>query len=361
MIDLLIVGSGIIGATATYVAARQKPGWNILLLDRSLAAKGATAYSAGLDFPYGRTQYQKELTLASRQMYAEFRSAIPVLPIRQLPFVGIVSRSKVQEVVPRFTVDSIHCAHRSEVDQLLRAFPGLRIGPEQEVLLGCVAAMGFVEQVATLLIGSVINAPRVQCWEGVAVTEVRAICGAHEVETLDGRKILARRVLVATGPWILNGPGAGIAGSLGVRIKKVAALHVLQLPSPDSPVVYFFDEDAFLLPVPELGRWIFSFTSQDWDCLPEGGALRIHAGERQSALAVLERYCPEFVLRCLGGQVFCDAYSRDRAPIIAADPEDRDFVVAGACSGAGFRLAPAIACSALHLFPNFSSQGEATL
>jgi glycine/D-amino acid oxidase-like deaminating enzyme len=145
-----------------------------------------------------------------------------------------------------------------------------------------------------------------------------------------------------------------MARKAGIRIKKVAALHVVQPPPADCPILYFFDEDAFLMPVPELGRWILSFTSQEWDCLPDRNALRISKEERHSAMSTLGKHLPQLVPYCLGGQVFCDAYSRDWAPVVLADPADQDFVIAGACSGAGFRLAPAIARSALHLLSGFS-------
>jgi glycine/D-amino acid oxidase-like deaminating enzyme len=173
------------------------------------------------------------------------------------------------------------------------------------------------------------------------------------LSTGDGRTIDARRVLIAIGPWLTDGVGGSLAKALGVRTKKVAALHVLRRPAPDSPVFYFFDEDAFLLPAADRGEWILSFTSREWDCEPDISKLYIRPEERESALAILQRYCPSLAPDCLGGgRVFCDAYTKDWAPLIQDDPELPGCAIAGGCSGAGFRLAPAIGAEALRKITN---------
>ena len=190
----------------------------------------------------------------------------------------------------------------------------------------------------------------------MAVAQVRQAAGAHELDCSDGRHIRSARVLVATGPWLLSGPESDQAKAAGVRIKKVAALHVLREPPPNSPIAYFFDEDAFLLPVVEGKKWILSFTSREWDCSPDAGSLHIRPEERAIALSILERYCPAWLPDCCSGRVFCDAYSPDWAPVVRST--EKDVVIAGACSGAGFRIAPAIAQTALQLFSGFSNAGE---
>jgi glycine/D-amino acid oxidase-like deaminating enzyme len=228
------------------------------------------------------------------------------------------------------------------------------------MLVGSFGAVGLVDRITSSLVADACHSPGGECWEGVAVTRIRHLPeGGHELEAMDGRRIFSRRVLIATGPWILGGPGNEIAKNAGVRIKKVAALHVLRSPSPECPILYFFDEDAFLLPVIEREEWIFSFTSQEWDCAPNSSILHITPHERNTALAILKRYYPDLVNCCSGGRVFCDAYSRDWAPFVGSDPKVSDLIIAGACSGAGFRLAPAIAQNALHLFHDFKSSAAA--
>lgn len=97
-------------------------------------------------------------------------------------------------------------------------------------------------------------------------------------------------------------------------------------------------------------EWLYSFTSQEWDCAPEVSRLTITQKDRDLALSILNRYCPSFVRDCHGGRVFCDAYSQDRAPLVAQVPGMTNFVVAGAGSGSGYRLAPAIGIKALEHF-----------
>jgi glycine/D-amino acid oxidase-like deaminating enzyme len=356
MFDLTIVGAGIIGANAFYLARQQKPGWRILLVDRSLVGKGASAYSAGLDFPYGRTPWQKELSDTSEKMYAEFKTRLPQLAVRRLPFMGVVKQQNRNSVVDRFTCGTIRCASDAERDRLFSILPGWRVGADQEILIGVDGAVGLVDQIVTSLVLDVCDPPRGNCWEGVTVADIRQKDGGHELECTDGRCIYSRRVLIATGPWALRGPESRSAKAAGVRIKKVAALHVLRNPHLDSPVVYFFDEDAFLLPLVEGKKWILSFTSREWDCSPDPASLYIRPDERAEAISILERYCPSWVGDCCGGRVFCDAYSPDWAPIVRFI--EKDMVIAGACSGAGFRTAPAIAQAALRLFSGFTNGSE---
>ena len=356
MFDLTIIGAGIIGANAFYLARRQRPQWRILLLDRSLAGKGASAYSAGLDFPYGRTPWQKQLSDTSEKMYAEFKTSLPHLPIRQLPFVGIVKKQNRVMVLDRFTCKSVHRADSHEREKLFSLLPGLKVGEDQEILTGAQGAIGFVDQIIAALLSDATGPPHGNCWEGVTVTQVHAKDGCHELECEDGRRIRTARVLVSTGPWVLNGPESEQARAAGVRIKKVAALHVLREPPPGSPVVYFFDEDSFLLPVNEGKKWILSFTSREWDCSPDQGNLHIRPEERTEALSILERYHPSWTADCCGGRVFCDAYSQDWAPFVRSTA--KNVIIAGACSGAGFRIAPAVAQTALQLFSGYTNIDE---
>lgn len=354
MFDLIIIGAGIIGASAAYFAAQHMPSWNILLLDRSMIGTGATQYSVGLDFPYGRTPLQKRLSQESNEAYLQLKALMPELPIRSLPFFGVVSREHLSQVLSKFTLEDVHRAGEDEFQRLLRVYPDLRLGGEQVLLTGCRASYGFAAQIAQALVAQFRREAGAQCWEGVEVESLERAGERFALHTMDGRTLHGRRVLLATGPWSLRGPGAEFARAAGVRIKKVAALHIARVPArQQEPMIYFFDEDAFLLPIHERGEWVFSFTSQEWDCAPEISALKINAEERASALSVLARYCPSFVEDCSGGRVFCDAYSQDRGPLVARVPEMNDFIMAGACSGAGYRLAPGMAREALRHLSGF--------
>jgi glycine/D-amino acid oxidase-like deaminating enzyme len=348
--DLAVIGAGIIGATTAYLAHQKKPKWSILLVDRSFIAGGATHYSVGLDIPYGRTSSQKRYSRASTRVYSKLVRAIPNLPIYQIPFFGIVGKQTLHEVRTGFTAGSIRIATELEEEQLRQTYPDLVVAANQVLLTGCQACYAFPAAVALKLVSILKDEGFAECWEGVEIQDVHDHAGGFILSTADGRTIAARRVLAATGPWMLNGPGGRLAREEGVKIKKVAALHVNRSSLPNDPVLSFFDEDAFVLPVYQRQEWLLSFASREWGCKPEASRLRISSDERKLALSVLNRYCPSFVPYCHGGRVFCDAYSLDRAPLVAQVPGIPNFVVAGACSGSGYRLAPGIALEALRRF-----------
>jgi D-hydroxyproline dehydrogenase subunit beta len=345
--DLAVIGVGIIGATTAYLAHQKRPSWRLLLVDRSFIASGATHYSAGLDIPYGRTDLQKRYSRMSTRIYRKLALAMPDLPIYQIPFFGIVGKKRMAEVCSGFTTGSIRIATRQEEDQLRRTYPDLAIAEDQVLLTGCRAQYSFPAAVTSKLVGQLTEEGFAECWEGVEIEDVHNHAGGFTLFTSDGRTVSARRVLSTTGPWLLNGPAGRFAKDEGVRIKKIVALHISRRSLPKDPVLCFLDDDAFILPIPQRQEWLFSFTSQEWDCPPETSRLRISGEDRDLALSILNRYCPSTVPLCHGGRVFCDAYSHDRAPLVAQVSGIPNFVFAGACSGSGYRLAPGIAIEAL--------------
>ena len=348
--DLAVIGVGIIGATTAYLAHQKKPDWRLLLVDRSFVGSGATHYSVGLDIPYGRTASQKRYSRMSTRIYRQLAVAMPDLPMYQIPFFGIVGKKKMPEIRSGFTAQNVHIATAQEEAQLRRTYPDLTIAENQVLLTGCMAHYSFPSSVASKLVGNLKDGGFAECWEGVEIETVHNRAGGFILSTSDGRTVSARRVLTATGPWLLNGPAGHFVKNEGVRIKKIVAMHVKRDALPNAPVLLFFDEDAFILPVYQRQEWLFSITSQQWDCTPETSRLKISSEDRDIALSILNRYCPSIVPFCHGGRVFCDAYSHDRVPLVAQVPGTPNFVVAGACSGSGYRLAPGIAIEALKHF-----------
>lgn len=351
--DLAIIGAGIVGTMAAYLAGQRRSDWRIVLIDRSLVGHGATQYSAGLDRPYGSTALQKRLSFESAKVYRELKIEMPDLPIHELPLFGVTRKERIVEVIAGFTKDGVRPATELEERQLRYTYADFAISDDQVLLTGCSGSYGFPRLVAEALANRFKERELAECWEGVEIQAVDAGSGGYVLSTSDGRTRLARRVLVATGPWLLNGPGSSVARNAGVRIKKIVTLHIDLRPGAHDPIIFFFDDDAYLLPVYERREWLFSFASQEWDCTPDISRLRITASDRALALSILGCYCPSFAEYCHGGRVFCDAYSRDWMPIITLVPGPADFGVVGACSGFGYRLAPGIAKAALKQFSGF--------
>ena len=347
--DLAIVGAGIIGATTAWLGHMRRPEWHIAVLDRSLIGDGATHYSAALDLPFGRTTRQQAMVAESVKFYRDLKEQYPELPIREIPFVLVARANNILNTAAAFVDAGLHVPSAQEWHQVRLNYPDLILPEGSVAMVGTNARHCASMQLASALVNKACNHGNVECWEGVEVQEVEDIPCSHMLILGDGRKITAKRVVIATGPWLTSGPGGHFSQAAGIRIKKVAALHIDWSPPPHAPVLYFASEDAFLLPLPEQRKLLLSFTVQKWDCPVEICKLRIDPDDRALALSILSRYCPSLAAYCSGGRVFCDAYSKDHAPFVSRVSTAHSLVVAGACSGSGVRLAPAIALQALAL------------
>ncbi|MBZ5508008.1 MAG: FAD-dependent oxidoreductase [Acidobacteriia bacterium] len=347
--DLAIIGAGIIGATTAYLAHVRRPEWHIALLDRSFIGDGATHYSAALDLPFGRTTRQRAMVARSVSFYCDLKARYPELPIREIPFALVAHAKDISNAAAAFIDAGLHLASAQEWHQVRLKYPDLTLPQEYLVMMGSNARHSSSIQLTSALVNKACNDRNVQCWEGSEVRQVEDIPCGHMLILGDGRRITAKRAVIATGPWLMSGPGGAFSQAAGIRVKKVAAMHIDWCPPPDAPVLYFAEEDAFLLPLPEQRKLLLSFTAQEWDCLAEISRLRINPDDRSLALSILNRYCPALAEHCSGGRIFCDAYSQDRAPFVARISTSHNLVVAGACSGSGVRLAPAIALEALEL------------
>ncbi|HEX2090819.1 MAG TPA: FAD-dependent oxidoreductase [Longimicrobiaceae bacterium] len=342
--DLAVVGGGIVGATAAYLTRTHRPEWRVVLLERSLVGAGATLHSVGLDIPYGSTPRRRELVRESAALFREIGASVPGLPFHPVPLFGIAGREQAEAVREGYPLDGVRPATAEEEARLRGTFEDLLLPQESVLLGGCRASYSFPAEVAARLAAR-FRERGGECREGTEVAAIEPAGDGYTLAASDGRTLRARRVLVATGPWVTRGPGAEAAREAGVRIKKVVALHLDRPARRGDPVLFFHDEDAFLLPVPERGEWLFSFTCREWDVEPDAGRLSIRPADREQALGVLERYLPSWVPCCTGGRVFCDAYAPDWNPVVR-EPHPA-LVVAGACAGSGYRLAPGIAMEAL--------------
>lgn len=343
--DLVVVGAGIVGSAAAALAARV-PGARVLLLDRSLVGSGATRYSAGIDVPLVRSAWTRDLVRTSAAFYRELRAREPGSPIFPLPLLWVVPETA------RAAFDAAHCgppppaAGATELERARAHVPSWRLAPGAAVYSETQASIAFPGLLAEQLARAVAATPDCAVWEGVQV-DALAADGAGVALTLhDGRRLAARRTLVATGPWLAREPLGGAVAPGTLRVKKIVALHLPYAPEPDAPALCFFEDDAYLVPVSRRGHWLFSFTSDEWDVAPEPSALAISARDRALARAILDRHAPALGDLAAAGRVFCDAYSTDRQPFVAA-PAGGRLAYASGGSGSGYRLAPGIAAAAL--------------
>ena len=322
-VDIVIVGGGIIGAVIAYETAAAFPDADIVVVERGLAARGATARSAGVHFPRGTTERVRTMTDHSHHYWQRLATRLD-LPIHRIDATIIASTDRA---------DAIHETYLWPGPRTGRDTPS---GTRDWTLRGCHHA--DVAGVAGALLAEL--RPRVTVWEGVEVCaiedgEIQCLSLSH------GERLWAHSVVLAPGPWIAHPAWAEPVAPLELRVKKIVAAHVDVVPGPSDALTVFDDEDAFMLPLHHRGRFLFSYTCDDWDVDPDTVERGLTPADLASARTVLERYAPEMAPLCRSGRVFCDAYGPAREPVVT---ELRPgLVFAGGAGGSGYRLAPAIA------------------
>ncbi|MCH0539312.1 FAD-binding oxidoreductase [Streptomyces sp. MUM 203J] len=363
--ELAVVGAGIVGALAAYYATRRHPGRRVLVLSHSTPARpGATGLSAGFDTPTGPTPAHRALAARSTALFTGLAAELPESYRTPVDTYWLLRRDGVAALDATLAVGGRTRAVPPERLPALRAaLPGLRHGVDEVLRRSAPMTAGLPGRLAALLLDRVLDHPGNAVRDGFRVTSARrarARAGTRiELTAADGRRVTADKVLVAPGPWALNGPVAGAARARGARVKKVVAFHVTAPPPAGAPALVFEDADAFLLPHHPGGCWILSVTSPDWDRDPDG-PLTADARDRALARGLLDRYVPGFVPYLTDGRVGADCFTPDRLPVVgtAGDP---DVVMAIGGSGSGYRLAPAMAQDALSLLDPVDEAREGKL
>ncbi len=346
-VDLAIIGGGIIGICTAWYAAQQYPQWRIAVLEQSAIGSGATQYAASLDMPYGHTPLRHRLSARSRELYATLRKALP-LPIKDLPFYGIVNKENAAPVLARLT-DTNAKIEPGEIKKLNNTYPSLIIPDDKTIIAGGMASQAIINDSPKIIADHFVNQHH-RIYEHTVVDSITSSNEQYHLHTATGNTFFAKRVVQATGPWIKNLLSTESKPSALPRVKKIIAFYIRQQPGPDDPVFYFFDDDAFLMPRYEAGHWLFSFKCDHWDVQPDITTLHIEETDKVKAHRILEKYYPSFVQFCHTGSVFCDAYTETGDPLIEPITTDSNYIFAGAGSGSGFRLAPAIAEEAISYF-----------
>jgi glycine/D-amino acid oxidase-like deaminating enzyme len=333
-VDTAVVGAGIIGCMVAREIAARAP-------DDSVVGSGASRRSAGLHFPRGSTPRVRAMTEYSHDYYLELSRNRPDLPIRPLS-MSVVA---VRESAPRLREVFLDRARLTPGNEV----PGedIRIPRDAGVWTGDGAQYADVYALTQALAREL--RPRVSFREGVQVAAIDLTETGVRLRLRTGEAVSAGRVVLAPGPWLAAPAWRALVAPLGVRVKKVVALHVERTPAAGAGVVVFQDQDAFLLPLREQGYWLYSYTCTEWDVHPDEVADGLTPGNVEEARESLRRYAPDLAEHATSGRVFCDAYSRTGDPRVQALDPDGRVVFAGAANGSGYRLAPAIASEAADL------------
>jgi glycine/D-amino acid oxidase-like deaminating enzyme len=343
-VNLAVVGGGIVGAWAAYLAQRAKPDRRVALLERGLVGCGTSLYGGAIRLPFGSSPLRRAMAARAERLYRNLGGPSAAdLPGRPLDLYWVVEDGTAEALREGCVGRGPVAAGSAEVARLTRGLPFLQL-PERAAVLRDRAAAGSPGATAARLAECVCGSLGGSCQEGVEVAAVQEDLSGCLLSLSDGRTLRADAVLSATGPWPAP-VGAGMPRAL--RIKKVTALHVDWPVRSDDPVVFFADRDAYLLPDRDAGRWIFSFASATWDVRPDPAELALCPAERRQAEGILADVAPPLVGRVVGARTFCDGYADDADPVTGLQPGSRRRSVARGGAGSGYRLAPAMAERAL--------------
>ncbi|HET9894397.1 MAG TPA: FAD-dependent oxidoreductase [Streptosporangiaceae bacterium] len=330
-----VVGAGIVGCLIARELAEASQDAAITVLDRDLAGSGTSRRSAGLSLARGATPRTRRMSAFSHRYYAGLAAADPRLPIYP---VG----AKV--IGPADLTAAGYLADLAD-PRPAPAPPGITVPGDQRVweLAGCHYADVYVlaQAIAAKL------RPRVRFAESAEVTGLTVGQDEVTVHCATGERLVADQVVLAPGPWLAAPAWRDLLSPLGLRVKKIVAMHLERRPLPGDQVIIFEADDAFLLPVRHRGHWLFSYTAAHWDVDPDA-VPGLCPGDLAAARDCLGRYSAELADACDTGRVCCDAYSPAREPVVAALAGGR-VVFAGGASGSGYRFAPAIAAQAVAL------------
>jgi D-arginine dehydrogenase len=341
-VSTVVIGAGIIGSLTAHEILTRAPRSAVTMIDRDTVGSGASRRSAGLHFPRGSTERVREMSRYSEDFYRKLVKNQPGLPIYSLPQASVItSRRNAQHTAEAYLP-------QAELVEL-RALPnpGMRLPNDASLwrIDGCHQA--DVYGLSVVLASGLRRQAQVR--EGLKVIALESSDSGVALRLGSGERIAADQAVLAPGPWLAAPAWRELLAPLGMRVKKIVALHVERVPSETDRAIIFHDEDAFLIPLVNRGHWLFSYTCQEWDVDPDALYQGLSGDNIGQARECLRRYSPSLAEDCRSGRVFCDAYSTTGEPQVqTVDPAGR-IVFAGAANGSGYRLAPAIASQAVDL------------
>lgn len=318
-VDLIVVGAGIIGAFAAHEAAIRNPKWRIAVLDLGAPGRGATAWSAGADFPLAATPAHRELVNESTSRYRELRNTSLAAFIRPTAMIYVVPAAEVDAFANKaFT--GVRVASADQVDQVRAMLPGVRLSMDEQVLTGLQKGAAIdAPGLARGLLLRAVELGRVGVFANQSVADVEYDDTGYRVHTpLATWK--THRMLLATGPWPLPelfaeplavGPGAGC--------KRIAALHARLPVAVGDPLVSFVADDIFALPTSN-GHALISFHRDSWGSLPDEMDGRAEPDDIAEGVAALAVRLPTAAQDVVGGRAFVTCTHRTAYPWFSAHP-----------------------------------------
>ncbi|HUD39938.1 MAG TPA: FAD-dependent oxidoreductase [Streptosporangiaceae bacterium] len=343
-----VVGAGIIGCLIASELAAADPDTQVIVLDRDLVGSGVSRRSAGVSLPQGSTPRKRGLSAFSHRYYADLRTRHPALPCRPVG-ARLVLEGATDPADVGYLPDETAPVRADSQAPAGALAAEIKIPSPAQVwrLAGC----HYTDVYALIQLLTAAARSRVHFIEGAKVTGLTTGTGAVRLSCASGDELTADQVVIAPGPWLAAPAWRDLVSPLGLRVKKIVAMHLERQPDPADELIIFEQEDAFLLPLAQRGHWLFSYTRLEWDVDPDELAAGpgLSAADVEAARACLRRYSPALADAMVAGRVCCDAYSPAGEPVVSGLDEAGRIVFAGGASGSGYRLAPGIAAETVAL------------
>ncbi|MCC8969075.1 NAD(P)/FAD-dependent oxidoreductase [Bradyrhizobium brasilense] len=342
--DLAVIGAGVMGLSAAFIAASDRPEERIVIAERDIVGSGTSRFAPGIQINICRNQKERSLIDCGskfwRGIYPDGRwpkgRDCDVFWLTRNPG-ELAKQSSVGHLTPSTSF--------ALVERLL-SLPQFLVPGDVSVVLdrGSYCQVDSIVQDLTQR----LKIKGVSISERTSITRIRMGPRNILLQTSDNSELATKRAILAIGPWLPGSPlRRHLTDKSELRVKKVVALHLAARPTANCPMIGLFDEYAFLIPMIEQGYWLFSFTSQEWDVKPVTDELRLSSDDLARATAILAKWFSSEVPAVASARVFCDCYSADGVPFSRPAKDIAGLHVIGGGSGNGFRFGPACAQEAV--------------
>ncbi|MGY4473448.1 NAD(P)/FAD-dependent oxidoreductase [Bradyrhizobium sp. USDA 3364] len=338
--DLAVVGAGVMGLSAAFIAASDSPKKRIVIVERDIVGSGTSGFAPGIQINICRNQKERSLIGCGSKFWRG------IYPDGRWP------RGRDCDVFwltrnPGELAQQISAGHPTPstsfaLAERLVSLPQFLVPDDVAVVLD----RGSYCQVDSIVedLTQRLKIKGVSISESTSITKIRKGPRNILLQSSDNSELSAKRAILAIGPWLPESPlRQHLTDEPGLRVKKVVALHLAARPTPNCPMIGLFDDYAFLIPMIEQGYWLFSFTSQEWDVKPVTDELRLSSDDLARANAILAKWFSSEVPAVESARVFCDCYSADGVPFSRPAKDIAGLHVIGGGSGNGFRFGPACA------------------
>lgn len=344
--DLAIIGGGIIGTNLAYWFLKRQPQKSAILLEQSDIGNGASKYSAGFDAIEHHNDVLRDLAIRSRLLYHSLYKEISFQYYYPLKTYWIINQQRMNNFHLNFKSVTADYSKLTEVNQQQESLQLFQIKSHHHVLEDNSNGFALPGKLSKCIVNYLHYFPHFSYCVNSKVISFSTQRDLTILNLADSKKIYARSIVFATGPWPFIPQLQQSLCSSQIKIKKIAAVHINKQPSQSDAAVVFYEDDTFFLPDLRNKRWLFSFTLNTWKNL-DLNDLSLQPSELLAAKKKLKLNAPTLIPYMNGASIFYDSYRPQRVPIIFKINSNPNILIITGCSGMGYRIAPGLAQDSL--------------